>query len=213
MKSNNLAIILAIAAIVCVGKTFYLKNTSLNKNTAVAIQPQPRIYQPKAYIAIETNSTEIAELSQNILYWLARRTKNQWTAVDILVGEKVQNLYSQAATRRDLEALSEQVKVMPSSDQALIQAIQRFKNEVEQNKQQHVYGFIVTKGTANSSSLAAIRQICQKLAQTSSTTAHITIIGLSPENRLPMSTAVAPLSGGVQFASTAEEEWKELIKF
>ena len=211
MKSNGLLIILAIAAIVAVSKLIYLKNTNPNQDTAVASLQQPGIPKTKAYIALETNSPEIAELSQNILYSLARRTKNQWTAVDIFVGDRVQNLYSHAAKRRELEVLSEKVNSVPSSDQALIQAIQRFKDEVEQN--QNVYGFIVTKGTANPSSLAAIRQICQKLAQTNSIKLHIAIIGLSSENRLPMSTAVAPLSGDVQFAGTAQEEWQQLIKF
>lgn len=179
MKNNKLFITVAIAVIIAVGKFIY------QKNTAVASQHQPISANAKAYIALETNSPEIAELSQNILDTLARRTQNQWTAVDMFVGEKVQNLYSQAARRRDLEELSEQVKAIPSSDQALIQSLQRFKDEVEQNKQQHVFGFIVTKGTANPTSLATIHQICQKLVQTPSTKAHIAIIGLSPENRLP----------------------------
>ena len=211
MKSDRLLMILAIAAIVAVSKSIYPKNTNPNQDKAVASLQQPGISKTKAYIALETNSPEIAELSQNILYSLARRTKNQWTAVDIFVGDKVQNLYSQAARRRELEVLSEKINSVPSSDQALIQAIQRFKDEVEQNR--NVYGFIVTKGTANPSSLAAIRQICQKLAQTNSIKLHIAIIGLSSENRLPMSTAVAPLSGDVQFAGTAQEEWQQLIKF
>jgi hypothetical protein len=205
MKNNKLFIVVAIAVIIAVGKFVY------QKNTAVASQHQPT--NAKTYIALETNSPEIAELSQNILYTLARRTQNQWTAVDMFVGEKVQNLYSQAARRRDLEELSEQVKAIPSSDQALIQSLQRFKDEVEQNKQQHVFGFIVTKGTANSTSLATIYQICQKLAQTHSTKAHIAIIGLSPENRLPMSTAISPLSRNVQFAGTDQQEWQQVIKF
>ncbi len=212
MKSKKLLIILAIASIVAVSRSIYLKNTNPNRDTTVASQQQPGIHQSKTYIALETNSPEITELSQNILDRLARRTKNQWTAVDIFVGEEVQNLYSHVATHRDLEALIEQVKSMPSSDQALIQALQRLKDEVEQNKHQHIYGFIVTKGTANPSTLAAIRQICQKLAQTSSTKIHIAIMGLSSESRLPMSTAFTPLHHDVQFASTAEEEWQQLIK-
>jgi len=205
--------ILAIAAIVAIGKSIYLKNTHPNQDTAVAGQQQPEIYQSKTYIALETNSPEITELSQNILYSLSRRTKNQWTVVDIFAGEKVQNLYSRPARRRDFEALAQQVKVMPSSEGALIQAIQRLKDEVEQNKQQSISGFIVTKGTANLSTLKEIHRICQKLAQTSSTKVHIAIIGLSSENRLPMSTAVAPLSRNVQFSGTTEQEWQQLIKF
>ncbi|MBR8832555.1 MAG: hypothetical protein DSM106950_00545 [Stigonema ocellatum SAG 48.90 = DSM 106950] len=212
---NKLLIILAIASVVTVGRSVYLKNTHPSQDTAVASQQQPFVYQSKGYIALETNSLQMSELSQNILDGLARRIKNRWSRVDIdiFVGKEVQNLYSQAATRRDLEALIEQVKLTPSSDQALIKAIQRFKDEVFQNKQQHVYGLIVTKGTANSSSLAAIRQICQKLAQNSLTKMHIAIVGLSPENRLPMSTAVAALGGNVQFAGAAQEEWQQLIRF
>ncbi|MDF5730604.1 MAG: hypothetical protein PUP92_21920 [Rhizonema sp. PD38] len=203
MKNNRLFIILAIALLVAVGR-IHLKNT--------ASQQRLERSQFKAYIALEANSQETAELSQNILYRLGRRIKNQWTAVDIFVGNKVQNLYSHAARRQDLEALSQRVNVIQSSDKALIQAIQRFKDQVEQNKQQSVYGFIVTKGTSNPSTLAAISQICQKLAQTNSTKMHIAIIGLASENRLPMSTAVASVHDNVQFTSTAEVEWIQLMK-
>ncbi|GEM_PF-5660089 len=202
---NKLFIVLAIAAMIAAGRFIY------QKNTAVAGQ-QPGVFNSKAYIALETNSPETAELSQNILYSLARRTKNQWTAVDVFVGENVQNLYSQSAKRRALEDLSKQVKTTPSSDHALIQAFQRFKDEVEQNKQKHVFGLIVTKGSGNSSSLVAIRQICQKLAQAHTTNMHIAIIGLSPENRLLMSAAISPLKPYVQFASTSQSEWHQLIK-
>ena len=212
MKSNKLIMVLAIAAIVA-GKSIYLKGANPNQGIAIAGQQQPEIYPSKTYIALETNSPEIAELDQNILYILSRRTKNRWTVVDILVGEKVQNLYSHVARRRDFEALSQQVKVVPSSEEALIQAIQRLKDEVEQNKQQSIFGFIVTKGTANPSTLTAIREICRRLGQISSTKVHIAIIGLSAENRLPMSTAVAPLSRNVQFAGTNQQEWQQLIKF
>ena len=203
MKDNRLFIILAIALFVAVCR-IHLKNT--------ASQQRLERSQFKAYIALEANSPETAELSQNILYRLGRQIKNQWTAVDIFVGNKVQNLYSHAAKRRELEALSQQVNVIQSSDKALIQAIQRFKDEVEQNKQQSVYGFIVTKGTSNPSTLAAIRQICQKMAQTNSTKMHLAIIGLASENRLPMSTAVASIHYNVQFTITAEVEWIQLMK-
>ncbi len=207
MKSTQLIMVLAIAALVA-SKSVYLKGANPNQGIAIADQQQPEIY-----LALETNSPETTELDQNILYSLSRRTKNWWTVVDIFVGEKVQNLYSHVATRRDFEALLQQLKVMPSSEEALIQAMQRFKDEVEQNKQQSISGFIITKGTANPSTLAAIRQICQKLAQINSTKVHIAIIGLSAENRLPMSTAVAPLSHHVQFAGTNQQEWQQLIKF
>lgn len=199
MKNNRLLSILAIALLVAVGK-----------NT-VSQQPLESS-QSKAYIALEANSRETAELSQNILYRLGGRIKNQWATVDIFVGNKVQNLYSHAARRRDLEALSQRVNIIPSSDEALIQAIQRFKDQVEHNKQRSIYGFIVTKGTSNPSTLAAIRQICRKLAQTNSTKMHIAIIGLALENRLPMSTAVASVHDNVQFTGTAEEEWIQLMK-
>ncbi|MBO3464512.1 hypothetical protein G7B40_014455 [Aetokthonos hydrillicola Thurmond2011] len=199
MKTNKLLFItLGLAAIIALGKSLNHQNAGIQKS--------------KTYIALETSSPEITELSQNILDTLAHRRENQWTSVDVFSGGNVQNIYS-AVTTHDLEALTEEITPKPSSDEALIQAIQRIKDEVQQNKQQNVYGFIVTKGTTNSVTLAAIREICQNLAQNRSTKVHISIIGISPANRLPMSTAVAPLSGSVRFAGIAQEEWQQLLDF
>ncbi|MCX7592373.1 MAG: hypothetical protein N2235_01185 [Fischerella sp.] len=218
MKNNNLEITILIAIailLISYARSIYSNTTNSNPSTVTINQQQLANNLPKVYIALETNSQETTELSQNILYWLARRKQNQWkwVAIDILIGKRVENLYSQAAKHRDLEVLGEQVKTVRSSDQALIQAIQRFKDEIEQSQQQPVYGFIVTKGTTNPSSLDVIRQICQKLAANGPLKARITMIGLSSKNRLLMSEAFAPIRGNVQFAGATEEEWKKLLSF
>jgi hypothetical protein len=195
MKNKLLFVLLTIAAIITFCK-------SINQTAGG--------YKSKIYLALQTNSSEATQLSEEILDTLSHQTENRWIAVDLFVKDKVQNLYS-AATSSDLESLSEQIKPTPSSDQALIQSINRVKDEVEQNQQQNVYSFIVSQGTTNPATLSEIRHISQVLAQSHSTKMHITIIGISPTNRLPMSDAFASLRGRVQFASAIDEEWQQLF--
>ncbi|MER3491068.1 MAG: hypothetical protein C4323_01295 [Mastigocladus sp. ERB_26_2] len=214
MKNNNpfVMILLAIAIIFTISKYIESNNNS-DQTTGFASQQQSFNYQRKIYIALQTNSPEMTDFVQSFLDLAARQTNNQLTSIDLFAGDKVENLYSQTASRRQLQELIEYLNTQPSSDKALIQAMQRFKDEVEQNPTRPIYGYIVTQGTADPASLAAIRQICEKLTQTDSNKAHLFIIGLAKENRLPMSKAFAPMRKNMQFAGTNQQEWEELMQF
>ena len=211
MKNNNpfVMILLAIAIIFTISKYIESNNNS-DQTTGFASQQQSFNYQRKIYIALQTNSPEMTDFVQSFLDLAARQTNNQLTSIDLFAGDKVENLYSQTASRRQLQELIEYLNTQPSSDKALIQAMQRFKDEVEQNPTRPIYGYIVTQGTADP---ASIRQICEKLTQTDSNKAHLFIIGLAKENRLPMSKAFAPMRKNMQFAGTNQQEWEELMQF
>ncbi|MER3587519.1 MAG: hypothetical protein C4322_03475 [Mastigocladus sp. ERB_26_1] len=202
-------ILLAIAIIFTISKYIESNNNS-DQTTGFASQQQSFNYQRKIYIALQTNSPEMTDFVQSFLDLAARQTNNQLTSIDLFAGDKVENLYSQTASRRQLQELIEYLNTQPSSDKALIQAMQRFKDEVEQNPTRPIYGYIVTQGTADP---ASIRQICEKLTQTDSNKAHLFIIGLAKENRLPMSKAFAPMRKNMQFAGTNQQEWEELMQF
>lgn len=214
MKNNNpFAIMLLAIAIIFTISKHVESNSNSYQTTVFANQQHSLSYQPKIYIALQTNSPEMTDFAQSFLDLAARQTNNQLTSIDLFAGDKVENLYSQRASRRQLQEIIEYLNTQPSSDKALIQAMQRFKDEVEQNPKRPIYGYIVTQGTADRASLAAIRQICEKLTKTDSNKAHLFIIGLAKENRLPMSKAFAPIRKNVQFAGTKQQEWEEQMQF
>jgi hypothetical protein len=175
----------------------------------------PTVFQ--TYIALETKSPEMQKLSRNVMFYLSRRSHQQWVAVDLFAGSTVQNLYSNQASRQSLQALIHQIAINESSDQALIQAVQRFKDEVEQNPEKSIYGLIITQGSSNPETLKNIGTICQKLSKLSQAnkqqTLRLHLIGLAPEHRLAMSQAVSSMGDRVHFASRTYEEWNQLIQF
>jgi hypothetical protein len=74
-----------------------------------------------------------------------------------------------------------------------------------------VVGFILTPGTANSITLQSFTRLSQELVKFPQT--HVFVVGVSKENRIPLSEAFKPIRERVDFASSASSEWLQIVDY
>ena len=178
------------------------------------------------YLGIQLNSPEMAQLSDRIYHQVTRRGgKGKRFTIDLLKGDRANNLFSSTASRKDLRKLRKHpdfdrdrqtpgLDPIPSDDEALIESFQRAKDLIVRNGGQgEFFAYIVTSGTTNPDTIAKIRYICQQLAAEGDKTGdyRLYVIGLDSSKRLSTVSSLSPIAAHA-VAANSEGEWEDLIK-
>jgi hypothetical protein len=198
----------------------------------VTTEPQPVPCQPQApcenshseiVAFLQPNSPQTAEQVGDFLDRLSRKVHpDRRFVVHRLKGQQVEPLYANIASgrrsllelysQRDSNPSTQQLEPVPSNDRALVQAFQIAKEEaIDNSNRRRIYIYLVTPGTSNPSTLTEIHHICEKLAEAKVPNLHLYLVGLAPENRLPMANAIAPMGKHARSAGTNDSEWIQLL--
>jgi hypothetical protein len=163
-------------------------------------------------LAIATHNEDELKFAQNFNYAIAKKVGDSELIIDTMQGQIITNQFSNKASRRSVQDISTNLKVIPSDDKALVQAFNRMLEISEKDRQHSFYAYILTPGTSDSATLAEIRTISVAFAKKKVQNAHFHIVGLSPIHRLEMSKATAPLDHCIKFSSDSDTEWVQLLE-
>ena len=168
-------------------------------STGCVIEPQP-IEKNTVYLGIEANTDEEKLFSQDVMHELSRGLsgKHQIVVDELREGVPV-NLFSEQTNSFALKDLMNSITVSPSEDQALIASINRVA--LLGKDQESVTAIIISSGTVDKNSLSQIKAVAQKIQPNT----HLYILGVSEENRLPMSQAFSNVKGNVKLGSSDVE--------
>jgi hypothetical protein len=174
-------------------------------------------------VILQPNSPETVETSEDLLHKISRKIKGKHLEISLLKGDRVNLHHSQATTRLDISDIADSLdpnpetpefEIIPSSDEALVPAIQRFSDRVHDLKaSENLTSFIVTSGTSDPNIILKLRYLLQKVAKSpNAIRSRLYVIGLTPDNRLPLSDAVHPIADFVEFSSDNSKEWKKIVQ-
>lgn len=176
----------------------------------------------QVYLGIQANTKATAELTEDLLHSIGKRTKGNLMSIDILKGDSAQTIYSNSISKQTLQELREKIDpnpntpkmdIIPSSDRALVAGLQRFKDLARANPNQEFHAYILTPGTTDETTLEQIKTICQELAsQTQGDRFHIYLLGLTEENRLKTVSALHPIRANAYSAGQSFSEMQKLIR-
>lgn len=181
---------------------------------------EPAIVQ----LVLQPKTAELTSTTEDVIHVLSRRVRpNHWVEISIISQQaNPEILLSKQANRRSIQQLRSQLdpnpqtpelEPIPSSDTAIVSAIQRFGDHVaETNGKQPIYCYVVTDGTSNPQVIAKLREISKTLKQYNLETAHLFVLGLNPKHRLSMAEGFAPIGDRVEFASNNYDEWVQLLR-
>ena len=166
-------------------------------STGCVIEP---IEKNTVYLGIEANTDEEKLFSQDVMHELSRGLsgKHQIVVDELREGVPV-NLFSEQTNSFVLKDLMDSITVSPSEDQALIASINRVA--LLGKDQELVTAIIISSGTVDKNSLSQIKAVAQKIQPNT----HLYILGVSEENRLPMSQAFSNVKGNVKLGSSDVE--------
>ena len=166
-------------------------------STGCVIEP---IEKNTVYLGIEANTDEEKLFSQDVMHELSRGLsgKHQIVVDELREGVPV-NLFSEQTNSFVLKDLMDSITVSPSEDQALIASINRVA--LLGKDQESVTAIIISSGTVDKNSLSQIKAVAQKIQPNT----RLYILGVSKENRLPMSQAFSNVKGNVKLGSSDVE--------
>ncbi len=127
----------------------------------------------QVYLGIQANTKATAQLTEDLLHAIGKRTKGNLMSIDLLKGDSAQTIYSNPISKQTLQELWEKIEpnpntpemdIIPSSDRALVAGLQRFKDLAQANPNQEFHAYILTPGTTDQTTLEQIKTICQELA-------------------------------------------------
>ncbi|MBE9114870.1 hypothetical protein IQ249_03065 [Lusitaniella coriacea LEGE 07157] len=174
-------------------------------------------------MVLQPNTSESASLTEDFLYFFSREVRpHHWVEVSVVTNSGVEVFYSKQATRRAIQNLRESIDGDKSTDQLdptpsdkarLVEGLQRFSDRVVDTQGKHsIYFYMVTEGTTDPEAITHIREIAKRLSKQNLENAHLYILGLSSNNRLPLTAALAPIGDRVEFASADYDEWIQLLR-
>lgn len=156
--------------------------------------------QKTVYLAFEANTEEEKLFSQDVMHELSRGLSGKHQiVVDELRESVTVNLFSDRTTSFALRDLMDSITVSPSEDKALISAINRAALLGQDGEA--VTAIIVSSGTVDENSLLQIESVAQKIQPNT----YLYILGVSEQNRLPMSQAFSKVKGNVKLGSSDVE--------
>jgi hypothetical protein len=168
-------------------------------STGCVIEPQP-IEKNTVYLGIEANTDEEKLFSQDVMHELSRGLSGKHQIVVDELRESVPvNLFSEQTNSFVLKDLMDSITVSPSDDQAFIASINRVA--LLGKDQESVTAIIISSGTVDKNSLSQIKAVAQKIQPNT----RLYILGVSEENRLPMSQAFSNVKGNVKLGSSDVE--------
>jgi hypothetical protein len=219
---NNLPNKMSINAMNRNGKLLFWLTIGFALFALFGCAPQEK-EQFNVYISVHNNKPEISSLSHSFLYTFSKRVNPSFSvAVEQARGNKVVSLFSQFPTRRAIGEVSNlldgnptttTLDPVPSQDKTLASAMQRVLDHARKGKSKNVLvkAFILTEGTANPLVLRQLNQVSRKLAK-DDLKVHLYLIGISSQNRLPMSRAFSPLKDSVFLAGNNNYEWNRYLR-
>ncbi|EAW33334.1 hypothetical protein [Lyngbya sp. PCC 8106] len=181
---------------------------------------EPAIVQ----LVLQPNTAELTSTTEDVIHVLSRRVRpHHWVEISMISQQaNPEILLSKQANRRTIQQVRSQLDAnpqtpelepIPSSDTAIVAAIQRFSDRVAETNGKHpIYFYLVTDGTSDPQAIAQLREISKTLAQYNLETAHLFVLGLNPKHRLSMAGGFAPIGDRVEFASNNYDEWVQLLR-
>ncbi len=152
------------------------------------------------YVALESNTSEEKLFSQDVLYEMSENFSGRsQIVIDELKGKSTVNVFSDKASSHALREAIDVVEITLSDDEALVSAIHRAALLGQDNKP--VFAVLVTSGTIDKQSIAKIRAATKDIKENT----FLYVIGVTEENRLPMSNAFSEVRGNVKLGSSETE--------
>jgi hypothetical protein len=166
------------------------------------------------YVAYQLSSPEEIQFAQWVNEDLMRVLESDSLMnVDILKGDKAENLHNGPVDRRALKMLATQSlnEKEESSDKALIQAVQRAVNLALDKHQGRLNALIVSTGTSDPGTIRTIRYIAQTALKKGLKNFRLYLLGLSDSHKLPMAEGLKPLKAYLGGSCTQRVESCEEI--
>ena len=156
--------------------------------------------QVTVYLSLESNTSEEKLVNQDILYELSKSLSGRpKIVVDELKGHSAVNIFSDTSSSHVLKDMVDLVEVYPSDDEALIASIHRAVLLGKDNTP--VCALFVTSGTVDKQSIEKIRETTKNI----NANTQLIFLGVTEENRLPMSDAFREIKGNVKIGSSDSE--------
>jgi hypothetical protein len=174
-------------------------------------------------LVLQPNTAELMLTTEDVIHVLSRRVRpHHWVEISIISQqENPEILLSKQANHRSIQQVRSQLDAnpqtpelepIPSSDTAIVAAIQRFSDRVAETNGHPIYFYLVTDGTSDPQAIAELREISKTLTQYKLENAHLFVLGLNPKHRLSMAGGFAPIGDRVEFASNNYDEWVQLLR-
>jgi hypothetical protein len=170
----------------------------------------------------QPNIPEVASMVENVLHEITKKVKsNQRVEVSLISDSGINVIFSKRPTKRAIRGLHKYIDVnqstpgidpIPSSETRLVDAVQRFRDRVLASKGNSIHFYLVTSGTSAPQTIKRIQDICRSLSQQNLQNAHLYVLGLSSNHRIPISQGFSPIGAHVEFASADYNEWIQLIR-
>ncbi|MEP0810037.1 hypothetical protein [Coleofasciculus sp. FACHB-SPT9] len=198
------------------------------QSSIVRSAPQAQVEPTKAgsslvQFVFQPNTPEIVSTTEDILYYTSEKVRShQLVEVSFISDSGINVVFSKRPTRRAIQELrnvidgdqsTSKIDPISSNETQLIASVQRFRDRVlTSNGEQPIHFYIVTNGTSDPQIIERVREICSSLSKQNLQNAHLYLLGLSSNNRLPISQGFTPISDHVEFASADYNEWIQLLR-
>jgi major membrane immunogen (membrane-anchored lipoprotein) len=166
------------------------------------------------YVSHDTGSQDMSSFSRNANYELGKNTtSSQYLNVDIQDGNTVKSMYSKAANRSELQRLDAPLKEITSSNGLSLTASVKRILEITKNSspKTKVTAYLITRGTSDKKVLSEIGNISNQIKQLNRPNLKIYLLGLSPTNKIPTSSAFNPIAS--QMAGSCINDYSQCRGF
>jgi hypothetical protein len=136
------------------------------------------------YVAYQIKDRSYMKFVRNANYEIGKNTNpKQQINIDIMIGDRVNNIYSTTAERTNIQQLDPLLKeISPADERAFIASVKRIQEILKSSD--NLSAYIVFSGSSDPKTLKAIASICQQIAGQNHKELKIYLLGLSPENKI-----------------------------
>jgi hypothetical protein len=186
----------------------------LTVTTLLACASCSKKYDSQIYASYDIGSQDTSSFSRNANYEFAKNTtSSQYLNIDIQDGNTVKSMYSKGANRSELQRLDARLKeITDSNGLSLIASVKRIyeitKNSSPKTK---VTAYLINRGTTDRKTLTEIGNISNQIKQLTRPNLKIYLLGLSPTNKIPTSSAFNPIAS--QMAGSCINDYSQCRSF
>jgi hypothetical protein len=178
----------------------------------VASQRDASITPTTLYIVLDSSSEPEPKIAKNALSQIQQKQPSyQRLIVDVMEGDGLSNIYSDEMGENAIKEIYRQVKIVPSSDKAFVQAIHRAgllrAEEIPPDHRLHV--LILSAGIEDQALLPAIQEEALSLSEYSNFTIYV--VGLAAKDSLMLSSAFSSIPKHVEFSGQLPSELEIVI--
>jgi len=178
----------------------------------VASQKEASLTPATLYIVLDSSSQAELEFLQDALNQIHQKQPSyQRLIVDEMEGDGLSNIYSDEMGENSIKEIYRQIKIVPSSDEAFVQAIHRAgllrAEEIPPGHRLHV--LILSAGIEDQALLPAIQEEALSLSEYSNFTIYV--VGLAAKDSLMLSSAFSSISKHVEFSGQLPSELEIVI--